>query len=494
MVYMLTLKKMVISSNVQHHKDQEKVFKFFKDYCWRLIKRIKQETFLDIQQEMMKKACLLFFLSELINGAIIKSDYQTAAQAYLQFTQYTEDVFSICGEAPELMILFKEMARPIERLINVATDMTQKNNTLSISHPKQVEVYAKAMALANDHEPCLIIGETGTGKESIAQVIHDFSQRKKNVFWSVNCGGFTDSLYNSQIQGILKGTATNVGTRLGAFLTTCGREEVGDKDHRFGYYIKKDDQIDFNPLPEKIKESKDENSDLSPEQQKEEQFKKQLKELAGTLFFDEVNSLLDHHQASLLRIIQEKKVEVGGEDKQRPFDLKLVCASNAKLDVMIQEGKFREDLYYRIARGVIELPPLRDLEDTMDDIVDKQIARLCIKIGLNDKPTVTKSAINKLKKYEWPGNLRELENVMYRSLKQMVINNDKKLMPKHIELLFKKHKISNELNFGDIEYEDVKKSYVEHMLNLSNGNKIQAAKKADIEKSKFQRMVKKYNL
>ena len=151
--------------------------------------------------------------------------------------------------------------------------------------------------------------------------------------------------------------------------------------------------------------------------------KEELNKVGGTVFLDEINSLDMTFQAALLRIIQESEVLVLGENQPRKFHVKLICAGNADFTELIAKRKFREDLYYRIEKGTVRVPSLRELKSSFEEIVTSRIDKIREKIGLENKIEISKDAMRKLKAYDWPGNMRQLENVLYRSLKQMQVEN-----------------------------------------------------------------------
>ena len=190
------------------------------------------------------------------------------------------------GKNPKDLLLYSnelpnDFNNEIEVIIN-GGKLSHKNAIYG-NNPLLYKCYLDALNIANDNKSCLIIGETGTGKESIARLIHAASYRRANKFVPLNCADFTDTLFNSELSGVIKGTATDVTTRLGALLTASGYEL---KQQRKDYII--------NPPLD-------------------------LHSSAGTIFLDEINSFELSHQAKRLRIIQEKKVLVVGEDTERPL-------------------------------------------------------------------------------------------------------------------------------------------------------------------------------
>ncbi len=315
-----------------------------------------------------------------------------------------------------------------------------------------IQSYMDASNYANDNYPTLIIGETGTGKENIARFMHDISDRSENNFWAVNCGGITESLFNSEIQGQHQKAATDIGTRLGAFLTACG-----SKKNNTGYYLDKGEI--------KFRFGSDKNI-LFPSE-------KQLEKSAGTLFLDEVNSIPLGLQSKLLRVIEQKEVKVEGEDKARKFDLKIICAINEESSLNFHNNIFRRDFYYRISKGIVKLSPLREMKNSIPDIAQVQLKKLCSILKYKKDITIQKRAINKLKSHDWPGNHRELENILYRGLKRLIIQNGDILTFKHLDPLTNYEQNNRKSNsfFKNKGFYEVEKLYMKYLFDLSEGNK-----------------------
>jgi transcriptional regulator with GAF, ATPase, and Fis domain len=204
----------------------------------------------------------------------------------------------------------------------------------------------------------LINGETGTGKELIARAIHEGSRRAGRAFVSLNCAALAPSLISSELFGHEKGAFT------GATQRRLGRFEMAD---------------------------------------------------GGTIFLDEVGELLPDTQAALLRVLQEREFERVGGGRPIRVDVRVIAATNRDLKVAMTNGVFREDLFYRLNVFPIEVPPLREREDDILMLVKYFVQRYANQAGKNiqsiDKPT-----LDRLQSYDWPGNIRELQNVIERSV------------------------------------------------------------------------------
>ena len=218
------------------------------------------------------------------------------------------------------------------------------------------DVYRLVRRVAPRESTVLIIGETGTGKELIAKAIHQRSARAQGTFVRVNCGALHENLLESELFGHIKGAFT------GAIENKTGRFEAAHK---------------------------------------------------GTIFLDEINSTSPKLQVKLLRVLQEREFERVGDNKTIRVDVRVIAATNASLEELVEEGQFREDLYYRLNVIPVVLPPLRERRD---DIVP--LAQFFLKrYGEQNKcpvPPLTPAVIEALKAHDWPGNVRELENTLER--------------------------------------------------------------------------------
>lgn len=212
----------------------------------------------------------------------------------------------------------------------------------------------------------MIHGETGVGKDVLARVLHKFSNRAQGPFVPVNCGALPDNLLESELFGVRKGAFT------GAVRDILGKIPAANK---------------------------------------------------GTLFLDEVGELSKGAQKKLLRVLQEKQVSAVGEAVERPTDFRLITASHRNLMSMVRNGSFREDLYYRILMYQVNLPPLRKRKmDLLPLIKAMGFDNLFDENSQNDS---SEKLFDRMKKWEWPGNIRELRNVLERMQALQVIGRDK---------------------------------------------------------------------
>jgi DNA-binding NtrC family response regulator len=220
------------------------------------------------------------------------------------------------------------------------------------------EVLDKVEQVAPTSSTVLLRGETGTGKELVAHAIHINSSREAKPFVRVNCAALAPGVLESELFGHEKGSFT------GALARRPGRFELAD---------------------------------------------------GGTLFLDEVGDLPMEVQIKLLRTLQEREFERVGGAETIKVDVRMISATNRNLETMIEDGEFREDLYYRLNVFPIHLPPLRDRLDDLPPLVGHFIAKFSRQMGVPAQPT-SSEALAKLREYNWPGNVRELENIVERAM------------------------------------------------------------------------------
>ncbi|BCS52223.1 sigma-54 dependent transcriptional regulator [Geobacter sp. SVR] len=224
--------------------------------------------------------------------------------------------------------------------------------------PRFREVYDLTLKVASSDANILILGESGTGKELIASALHHNSPRRNHPFVSLNCAALTDTLLESQLFGHLRGAFT------GAVTNQKGMLEESD---------------------------------------------------GGTLFLDEIGDVSPAVQAKLLRVIQERDFIPVGSTRPKKVDVRFVAATNKDLQREVAEGRFREDLYYRLNVITLNLPPLRERPEDIEPLVRHFLRRFAARMA-KDISAIAPDALAALQNYGWPGNVRELENVMERAV------------------------------------------------------------------------------
>ena len=245
----------------------------------------------------------------------------------------------------------------VEEIAHSAPKLFFKENSSMIGGCSEItKVYKLIEKLAKVDSPALIEGESGTGKELVARAIHHNSKRKNKPFVAINCGAIPDNLIESELFGFEKGSFTG-----------ANQKKLG----KFQYAHE------------------------------------------GTLFLDEIADISKQMQVKLLRVLQEKCFTPIGSNKEIPIDVRIIAASNKNIEQMISEEKFRLDLYYRINILPIELPPLRDRKEDLPELVKHLIEKF--NKSFDHKITeASPDCLEYLKTYSWPGNIRELSNVIER--------------------------------------------------------------------------------
>lgn len=281
----------------------------------------------------------------------------------------------------------------------------------------------------------LISGESGTGKELLAREIHNHSPRKNAPFVVVDCGALVESLFESELFGHVKGSFT------GAYETKHGRFEVAN---------------------------------------------------GGTIFLDEISNISLNIQAKLLRVIQEREVTRIGSSRPIKVDVRIIAATNQNLADCVRKGKFREDLFYRLSVVPINLPPLRQRKEDIPLLVDHFLQKYNKKAKKKIKilsPSVRKA----LKEYDWPGNIRELENTIERAV---VLAYGEELELKN--LIY--HGIGSSFSLfhpsgGEFRtLGEIEKEYIQAVLQAQHGNKSRTARILGIDRKTLLAKIKKYKL
>lgn len=281
----------------------------------------------------------------------------------------------------------------------------------------------------------LITGESGTGKEIIAREVHSHSLRKDAPFVVVDCGALVETLFESELFGHVKGSFT------GAYETKHGRFEVAN---------------------------------------------------GGTIFFDEVSNIGMSIQAKLLRVIQEREISRIGSSKQIKVDVRILAATNENLVEAVRKGKFREDLFYRLSVVPIQLPPLRERKDDIPLLVEHFLKKYSRK-AKKTVASISPQAIKALAQYDWPGNIRELENTIERAV--VLAKRDGIEIE---DLMY--HGISagsTLLSPTDGEYrtlEEMEKEYIKAVLLAHHGNRSQTADILGIDRKTLWAKIKKYKI
>ena len=282
-------------------------------------------------------------------------------------------------------------------------------------------------SVAQSNSSVVITGESGTGKELVAKAIHSNSPRKFFPLVSVHCGALSESLLESELFGHEKGAFT------GAMYNRKGRFEMAD---------------------------------------------------SGTIFLDEIATISIKMQIDLLRVLETKSfIRVGG-NKEIASDFRVICATNRDLKSMVEKGSFREDLFYRLNVVNINIPPLRERIEDIPLLVEYFINKYCTSMNKQPVP-IDPAALKRLEAFQFPGNVRELENMIERAI---VIGNGKKISLKDLPL--DKAVLSNPIESLD----DLEKKHILQILIKYNWNISHAANALKVDRVTLYNKIKKYDL
>jgi len=309
-------------------------------------------------------------------------------------------------------------------------------NNIIGKNPTFLKTLTKIPLLANSNATILITGETGVGKELVAQATHYLSPRQNKSFVTINCGAIPASLVENELFGHKRGAFTDARTnQIGVIAEAEG----------------------------------------------------------GTLFLDEIESLSLEAQSKLLRLLQEKTYKPLGQTKQVKADMRFIAATNVDLKARIKSGRFRPDLFYRLSIA-IDVPPLRKRKDDIPLLANHLLEKHS-KEHTKGSKNLSPAALAKLMSYDWPGNIRELENVL---LEASLLTQTTTIQPENINIPI----AYNNDCFENLSLKEAKRKVVEqferdYVINLliqHQGNLSHAAKEAQKDRSDFGKLIKKHEI
>ncbi|MGD8780537.1 MAG: sigma-54 dependent transcriptional regulator [Ignavibacteria bacterium] len=337
--------------------------------------------------------------------------------------------------------LFNCIDRALKSGGEVSDDEHENINGIIFKSDKMKKVLEQVRKVAKNDMNILIIGESGSGKELIAREIHNISKGDKEPFVPVNCGALPEHLFESELFGHEKGAFT------GALNTKPGLLEFANN---------------------------------------------------GTFFFDEIGDMSQALQVKLLRMLEEKKIRRVGGQKEIEINVRIIAATNQDLEKLVNENRFRQDLYYRLNTFTLEIPPLRDRKDDILPLVFDFMNELCrknSKVIREFSPDAKEALLN----YSWPGNVRELRNVISRSY-FLCTNNIIQVSDLPSNIVEKS--VSFDENILALNYKEAKESVIEkfelqyltYYLKKNKGNISQTAEDCGIDRRSIHRLINKYNI
>jgi len=321
---------------------------------------------------------------------------------------------------------------PVDVNASPLTDQLDSNGRVRVigSSAPWRDVMTKARQVAATETTVLLQGETGTGKEVVAQLIHRTSLRKDRAFVAINCAALPDQLLESELFGYERGAFT------GALQAKPGQIEVAS---------------------------------------------------GGVLFLDEVGEMSPAAQAKLLRVLQEREFQRLGSTRTLKADVRVVAATNRDLGEMVDHGKFREDLYYRLDVFEIRIPPLRERKEDLPELVDaflKDINRSLVAPAAHPTP----AAMSALVAHDWPGNVRELRNVLERAA---ILSQGSPIDTEHLSLRPRRAATPSS---SSTDLRTLERQTIEQALLATRGNKSATAKRLGLTRMQLYGRLRKYDL
>jgi len=371
---------------------------------------------------------------------VVMTSYGTVTNAVEAMKLGASDYITKPFKRDELIIIIEKILQlqrlegEVDRLRSELGEKYTFGNIIGES-PKIKKIYEIISNVSHTEANILIQGETGTGKELVARAIHYNSARKDYPFVKVDCAALAETLLESELFGHEKGAFTGATKdRIGRFRTA---------DH-------------------------------------------------GTIFLDEIGNISLAVQAKLLRVLQDSEFESVGSDEPIKVDVRIIAATNANLEEHVEKGLFRRDLFYRLNVIRILLPPLRE---RTGDIPMLASHFLSIHNKKNRKSVegISREALNKLVSYAWPGNIRELENVIERAV---ILCKGKMIEPVDIPLYQEKMGFSQELSGKplDVSMDQFERQIIINTLESTGGDKEKAAKILQISRASFYNKIKKHKV
>lgn len=378
-------------------------------------------------------------------GFILITAFATTETAIDALKSGAQDYVTKPFDISEIVTAVRKVAAAAEPGSSyLESDKGEDTKTKSKS-PKMQEVLSLARRVAASEATVLIMGETGTGKEVVSTAIHNWSSRKDKPLIKVNCGAIPDNLLESELFGYEKGAFT------GAVTSKPGRFEIAD---------------------------------------------------GGSIFLDEIGDISPSLQVKLLRVLQEKTFERLGGITSINSDVRVIAATNKNLKKEVEAGNFREDLYYRLNVVPINLPPLRERKEDIGDLIRFFLQKAAAISGSHRPKTMSAAAMERLTAYSWPGNIRELENIIERCV---VITSGELIdidsLP--VEIL-NTSSVNSKNAAGSENAEDETKlnEAIDHkekevilkVLEENNGNKTKTALALGISRRSLHRKIQKYGI
>ncbi|MCK9274932.1 MAG: sigma-54 dependent transcriptional regulator [Syntrophales bacterium] len=363
---------------------------------------------------------------------------KAGASNYLTYPLNTDEIKYVAESIYESII--------VQSALDYMRDKFWEGESLEIvqtKSPAMRKVFDKVRSVATTKSTVLLEGETGTGKGVLAKLIHKHSSRKKGQFISIHCGAIPDTLIESELFGHERGAFT------GAVRRQMGKFEIAK---------------------------------------------------GGTIFLDEIGTITPSAQIKLLQVLQDGIFQRVGGEETIEADVRVIAATNIDLKLLIQEGRFRRDLYYRLNVFPIEIPPLRERSEDIPLLIEIFLKKLN-KFSVKEIHDVHPDVVTAFRRYEWPGNIRELQNLIERA---HIIETSSVLTPESFpsELFdslipspsFEVDTLKTLAETRQIAWEKIEKKYLREILEEEKGSIKKSAERAGITTRQLSKLMNKYNL
>ncbi|MEQ3512612.1 sigma-54 dependent transcriptional regulator [Pseudoalteromonas sp. BZB3] len=371
-------------------------------------------------------------------GIVVATAYGSIEHAVEAIELGADDYLSKPFQRQELLLALAKANKANQlRLANqqLSSQISEQNQLVDIiGHaPCMQKVFQRIERVSATSATVLISGESGTGKELAARALHQLSNRSKQAFIAINCGAIPENLAESELFGALKGAYT------GAMQNKLGKFAAANK---------------------------------------------------GTIFLDEVAELSLNVQTKLLRLLQEGVVTPVGDTKEHNIDVRVLAASHKNLQQMVQDGLFREDLYYRLNVVPLHMPPLRERQEDIPRLIEHFLKRFSQQYGI-EAPQLSSKLLKHLLNFNWPGNVRQLSN----TLEQFVLLQDEAELKENLTNTANSTQTDALFNLPSegLNWDEFEKDCLQQALNREGGNKTQAAKLLGISYKQFLYRLEKHN-
>lgn len=374
---------------------------------------------------------------------VLVTGYASAREAVEAFRLGVMDVILKPFDMADVRRVFHRVREQLDRTLGMER-LSRRLAQVDIAEPPVVRSPAMRQVMelvdkvADTDIPVLLGGETGVGKGTLARFIHDLGGRRDAPFFTLDCAGISSSLTESELFGHEKGAFTGAAKRkLGLLELAAG----------------------------------------------------------GTLFLDEVNSLPADIQGRLLQFLQEKTLMRVGGQRKVTVDTRLLFASNEPLEDLVEAGRFRADLFYRINVFPVRLPPLRERPEDIPELVDRLLARVARQLGRTGYQ-LTSEALEAILAHHWPGNVRELENALQRAL---ILADDERIVPGQLPIPVRGETAERPCPEGasgwpwlpDTSLEAVERFWINHLLESTGGNRAETARRLGIDVTTLYRKLRR---